>query len=43
MLLIVSVVVPTLASVRVWDALRVPTSWFPNNSEVVLRLTPLTI
>ena len=39
---IVSVVVPTLAIVTVCDALLVPTTWLPNSSEVVLRLTLLT-
>src|SRR2546423_15525037 len=39
---IVSVVVPTLAIVTVCNALLVPTTWLPNSSEVVLRLTLLT-
>ena len=43
MLLIVSVVVPTFDSVTVCAALRVPTFWLPNNSEVVLRLRLLTV
>src|SRR5438045_4361969 len=38
----VSVVVPTLAIVTVCDALLVATTWLPNSSEVVLRLTLLT-
>jgi hypothetical protein len=42
MLLIVKVVVPTFARVTVCAALRVPTVWLPNKSDVVLRLTPLT-
>ena len=42
MLLIVSVVVPTFASVTCWVALVVPTSWLPNSNEDVLRLTLLT-
>jgi hypothetical protein len=39
---IVSVVVPTFASVTVCEELRVPTNWFPNSSENVLRLMLLT-
>jgi hypothetical protein len=39
---IVSVVVPTFASVTVCEELRVPTSWLPNSSEKVLRLMLLT-
>ena len=35
-------VVPTFDSVTVWFALRVPTSWLPNSSELVLRLRLLT-
>jgi hypothetical protein len=42
MLLIVSGVVPTFDSVTICAALRVPTFWFPNSSEVVLRLMLLT-
>jgi hypothetical protein len=42
MVMPVIVVVPTFASVTVCDALVVPTSWFPNNSEKVLRLIPET-
>src|ERR1700756_1335224 len=42
MLLIVSVVVPTFTSVTCWVALVVPTTWLPNNNDVVLRLTLLT-
>lgn len=38
----VIVVVPTFESVTVCAALFVPTSWFPNNSEKVLRLSPET-
>src|ERR1700758_3544390 len=41
MLLIISVVVPTFARVTCCAAPMVPTTWLPNNSEVVLRLTPL--
>src|SRR5215469_2350776 len=43
MLLIVRVVVPTFARVTCCAALIDPTTWLPNNSEVVLRLTPLTL
>lgn len=42
MLLIEIGVVPTFDSVTVWFALRVPTSWLPNSSELVLRLRLLT-
>ena len=43
MLEMVKVVLPTFARVTCCVALMLPTTWLPNNSEVVLRLTPLTL
>src|SRR5215472_4725083 len=43
MLLIVSALVPTFASVIACEALVVPTIWLPNSSDNVLRLTLLTV
>ena len=42
MLLILTVVPPTFETVTVCGVLSVPTSWFPNVSELLLRLSPET-